>query len=146
MLFFVNLKNEIFVIFFTVIFGGVMSFSKRLKEEKKRLKENQATIAKYAGITEKSVGAYERGENNPPCSFLEKIAPYGFDVQYILTGVRSDTALRPDERELLTLYKAAPENIKQAVKAVLLSGGVATVKSVDFGKNNKIQNSNIKIS
>lgn len=123
-----------------------MSFSKRLKEEKKRLKENQGTIAKYAGITEKSVGAYERGENNPPCSFLEKIAPYGFNVQYILTGVRSDAALSPDERELLTLYKEAPETIKQAVRAVLLSGGVATVKSVDFGKNNKISNSNIKIS
>lgn len=121
-----------------------MSFSKKLKEEKKRLKENQGTIAKYAGITEESVGAYERGENNPPCSFLEKIAPYGFDVQYILTGVRSDAALSPDERELLTLYKKAPETIKQAVRAVLLSGGNGTVKTVNFNSNSHISNVNIK--
>lgn len=120
-----------------------MSFSKRLKEEKKRLKENQGTIAKYAGITEKSVGAYERGENNPPCSFLEKIAPYGFDVQYILTGVRSDAALSPDERELLTLYKKAPETIKQAVRAVLLSGGNGT-EDEEF--LNKITNKEISFN
>lgn len=123
-----------------------MTLGQRLKEERKRLNFTQKIIAQLIEIHYTSWVYYEKDNVNPTSIFFEKIAPYGFDVQYILTGVRSDTALSPDERELLTLYKEAPETIKQAVKAVLLSGGVATVKSVDFGKNNKIQNSNIKIS
>lgn len=78
--------------------------------------------------------------------FYDKISELNFDVQYILTGVHSESCLSREVKELIKLYESAPETIKQAVRAVLLSGGMATVKSVDFGKNNRIQNSSIKIS
>lgn len=123
-----------------------MFWGSRLKEERKRLKITQKKLAETCNINYQTILRYEKEERTPDGDFYYIISKLGFDVQYILTGVRSDAALSPDERELLTLYKEAPETIKQAVRAVLLSGGMATVKSVDFGKNNRIQNSSIKIS
>lgn len=121
-----------------------MFWGERLKEERKRLKIKQKDLAAAFGVVHQTILGYEKGKTNPDIDFFEKIAPYGFDVQYILTGVRSDTALSPDERELLTLYKEAPEAIKQAVKAVLLSGGNGTVKTVNFNNNSNVSNVNIK--
>ena len=65
-------------------------------------------------------------------------------MQYIITGERSDNVLTAEEKEFLALFRLSPETIKQAVRAVLLSGGVATVKSVDFGNSKNL--TNIKIS
>lgn len=85
-----------------------MGIAERLKEERVRLGRSQSEFAEIAGAHRKSQGNYESGERAPDAAYLEAIAAAGADVQYIVTGVRSDMALSPDERELLTLFRAAP--------------------------------------
>ncbi len=95
-------------------------------------------------VVHQTILSYEKGKTNPEIDFFEKISKLGFDVQYIITGERSDNVLTAEEKEFLALFRSSPETIKQAVRAVLLSGGVATVKSVDFGNSKNL--TNIKIS
>lgn len=123
-----------------------MAIGQRLKEERKRLKFTQMQLANFAETTKNSVLNYEKDTVNPTSVFFEKISAHGFDIQYILTGIRSDSSLTDDEKEVLALYRSASDAIKQAVKAVLTSGESGTIKTVHFGRNNNLQNSKIKIS
>jgi transcriptional regulator with XRE-family HTH domain len=100
-----------------------MTFSRRLKEERKRLKYNQVNLSESTGIARKSQVSYENDALPPFAGYLEKLSDLGFDVQYLLTGVRSGTALAPEEKYLLALYREAPPALKKAAVAALASGG-----------------------
>lgn len=121
-----------------------MFWGSRLKEERKRLKITQKKLAETCNINYQTILRYEKEERTPDGDFYYIISKLGFDVQYILTGVRSENCLSEEIKELIKLYEAAPENIKQAVKAVLLSGGNGTVKTVNFNNNSNVSNVNIK--
>lgn len=96
-----------------------MGIAERLKEERGRLGFSQADFAEIAGAHRKSQGNYESGERFPDAAYLAAIAKAGADIQYIVTGVRSDAALTPDERELLALYRTAPLAGKMAAAGAL---------------------------
>lgn len=51
------------------------------------------------GMSKKAIGSYERGERSPDAELLAKLAEMGFDVTYILTGVRQTLLNEPTERE-----------------------------------------------
>ncbi|MDE5681106.1 MAG: helix-turn-helix domain-containing protein [Mailhella sp.] len=121
-----------------------MFWGERLKEERKRLKIKQKDLAATFGVVHQTILSYEKGKTNPEIDFFEKISKLGFDVQYIITGERSDNVLTAEEKEFLALFRSSPETIKQAVRAVLLSGGNGTVKTVNFNNNSHISNVNIK--
>ncbi len=100
-----------------------MGIGIRLKEERKSKKMTQEDLGLQAGTTKKSIITYEKEQAAMPSSFLEKLAPLGFDIQYIVTGVRSNSApLTPEEKELVRLYNEANQSIKLAVMATLTSG------------------------
>lgn len=99
-----------------------MSFSVRLKEERKRLKLTQPQMAERAGTTRQSQLKYEKGVQSPGADYLQAIAALGVDVQYLLTGVRSETALTPEEKRILHFYREAAPAIRKAALAVLESG------------------------
>lgn len=105
-----------------------MRIAERLKEERVRLGLSQSEFAEIAGAHRKSQGNYESGERAPDAAYLEAIAAAGADVQYIVTGERSDMALTPDERELLALYRAAPLAGKMAAVGALQGAMGAGVK------------------
>lgn len=121
-----------------------MNFAIRLKEERKRLKIKQKEFAEELGISAQGIINYEKGARKPSLEYIDALIKKGADIQYIYTGDRSASYLSDEIKELINLYEAAPENIKKAVRAVLLSGEMD--KIVNFGKNNNIQNSSIKIS
>ena len=59
----------------------------RLGEERKRLSLNQNKIATYCEVSVKSVGRWEK--NIPiPADKLALLAQLGYDITYILTGVK----------------------------------------------------------
>ncbi len=59
----------------------------RLGEERKRLNLNQNKVAAYCEVNVKSVGRWER--NIPiPADKLALLAQLGYDITYILTGVK----------------------------------------------------------
>ena len=84
-----------------------MPIGKRLREERERLGYSQTDFAAIGGVGRKSQFNYEEGERQPDSLYLVAIHQAGADVQYILTGTRSEMALAPDERELLALFRAA---------------------------------------
>ena len=63
---------------------------------------------------------YEKGERSPDSEYFAAIASIGADVQYIITGIRSATALLADEQLLLERYRAANASGKQAILGAAL--------------------------
>lgn len=65
------------------------NFNERLKEERKRLGLNQTDFAALANVGQIAQVNYENGKRNPDSKYLQAIAEAGADIQYILTGIRS---------------------------------------------------------
>ena len=114
----------------------MVTISKRLLEERKRLKMNQTDFAEKAGTTKKSQIEYEKERLPAFATYLAAIAAVGVDVQYVLTGQRSaDPVLTPKERLLLAAWKAASPELQTAVLAVLATGQ-SGVGGVNVGGDN----------
>ena len=113
-----------------------MAFFEKLKEERKRLGLSQSKLADFGGTTRKSQGEYEKSVSSPKAEYLEKIAAAGVDVQYLITGVRSDMALSPEEKYLLALYREAPPALRKAAIAALASGALAPARQITVGGDN----------
>ncbi len=65
---------------------------------------------------------YESGALSPGTDVWVALAAAGADVQYILTGSRSDKAMSADESLLLERYRASPRDLRDAALRVLLGG------------------------
>lgn len=88
-------------------------FAIRLIEERARLGLSQADFARQLDVSAETVRRYETGQREAGVEFLAKAAGLGLDVQYVLTGVKS-------------------ENLKKAEKASqplvhIESGGTANI-------------------
>lgn len=100
----------------------------RLKEERERLGMNQSQFAGLGEASKRAQITYENGESTPNATYLAAIAKVGADTQYILTGIRSAQALSVDEQELLTLFRAAPLQVKATIVAGLKGGTVQATR------------------
>lgn len=109
-----------------------MAIGERLREERKRLKMTQAVFAQNGGIGVSALKMYEGNERDPGALFLAEIASAGADVQYIVTGVRSNSALAADEQVLLEGYRGLDASTKRRALAFMLteSGPVAIQKKI----------------
>lgn len=70
--------------------GTKKSAGQRLEEERLRLGKTQEEIAALSGVTRRTISRVENGENYVGGDLLETLAAHGFDLQYIITGVRSE--------------------------------------------------------
>ena len=103
-----------------------MNFSKRLVEERKRLKIKQKEMAEKVGVHINSQLDYEKGRVPAFVAYLEQIAEMGVDVQYVLTGQRSaEPVLTPEEKNLLDAWQNAPQAVRAAALAALQAGADA---------------------
>lgn len=103
-----------------------VTISKRLLEERKRLKMSQTEFAQCAGTTKKSQIEYEKERLPAFAAYLAAIAAAGVDVQYVLTGQRSaEPVLTPEEKNLLDAWQNAPQAVRAAALAALLAGADA---------------------
>jgi hypothetical protein len=70
--------------------------------------------------------------------YFEALSKIGVDVQYVVTGQRSEAALSPELSGLIALYQKAPLAVKAAVLRAL-SGDVSESVGVNVrGSNNQI--------
>ena len=67
-----------------------MTIANRLKEERMRLGYSQTRFAVLGGVGHSSHILYETGERRPDTKYLEGIYQHGADVNYILTGQRTN--------------------------------------------------------
>jgi transcriptional regulator with XRE-family HTH domain len=63
---------------------------KRISLERKRLNMRQEDVIEVVNIAQKTQSAIELGKNSPSIIYLYSLAQLGFDVQFIITGVRSE--------------------------------------------------------
>jgi transcriptional regulator with XRE-family HTH domain len=62
----------------------------RLKEERTRLGLTQQAFAEFALAKKRTVADWEKGVSSPTAVQLEALSKVGVDVQFIVTGVKSD--------------------------------------------------------
>ncbi|HEY9210367.1 MAG TPA: helix-turn-helix transcriptional regulator [Methylotenera sp.] len=97
-------------------FGGRISF------ERDRLKFKQVDICLRLGISKTTQIKYESSERKPDVEYLAELFNLGFDVMYIMTGFRGHDVLTDEHQNLIEAYIEAPETLKRAAFAVLVSG------------------------
>ncbi|TCV68996.1 helix-turn-helix domain-containing protein [Pseudomonas fluorescens] len=95
----------------------------RLQEERKRCGLTQLQIAEALGIAKRTQANWESGASDATASYLSRVAnDFGFDVPYILTGVRTTlagNALSPVEDVLVKQYRSLPEEDQRAIRRYL---------------------------
>ncbi|CND90827.1 XRE family transcriptional regulator [Yersinia rohdei] len=113
----------------------------RLREERERLGLSQVAMGDIGGVKKLTQLKYEKGDSCPDAFYLASLHKFGLDVQYVVIGVRSVTALTSDEMELVSHYRSAPLAVKQAVFAALSVGnasGEGAVIRVTGGSGQRI--------
>jgi len=113
-----------------------MSINERLREERERLGFNQTDFAGLGDASLRSQIEWEKGKAFPNAKVLAAIAEAGADVQYILTGIRSSTALSPDEQMLIAGYRALDARGKAGVFGVI--GGLTQASEPAVSKRGSI--------
>lgn len=112
-------------------------FSKRLKDERKRLGLSQEEVAQKVSVHRETWSRYENDKITPGSSILFYAAKLGFDINYIMTGVRQTPAyniypfrvaeegtaykvngLTKSEQELLELYRSANNEGKKTIEDI----------------------------
>lgn len=96
-----------------------MQIHVRLAEERDRLGLNQAELAKQGGVALRTYCNYESGKSEPGASFFAQAAAQGLDVQYVITGCRSEAALAPEEEFILAGYRKLDARGRAGVLALI---------------------------
>lgn len=114
-------------------FGVFMgSIGERLKVERQRLDLNQTEMGELGGVLKQAQIKYEKGERFPDAAYLAAIAQQGADVQFIVTGIRSESvpALDSAERVLLENYRRCAKNaqVNLVQTSALLAAGLQEPK------------------
>lgn len=95
----------------------------RLREQRNENGLTQDQLAEKLGVSKRTVGNYESGASDAPASHLSFIArDLGFDVPYILSGVRTTPAsdsLSEVEYVLVTKYRSIPEEDQKTIRRML---------------------------
>lgn len=75
--------------------------NKKLRKIRKSMKKTQQEMADLLGVGKRTYTRYEREGKPIPSDCLEKIAKYGYNVNWLLTGqgemLKSETKKAPDE-------------------------------------------------
>lgn len=86
-----------------------------LYKERKRLKLKAKDVASYASICETTQSNYETGKRLPDARYLTKIKELGFNLRYVLTGIRDKDALDKKESLFIELNRKAPQEVQDFI-------------------------------
>lgn len=103
----------------------------RLKEERQRLGFTQPNFAKVADASKRTLIDWEKGVSAPNGFQLSALALIGVDIQYIITGYRSSTALPSDEAFMLEKIRQADAETRNKILMLLLGGDIAPSNKSD---------------
>lgn len=109
------------------------TFGGRLWAERDRLGFKQADLCARLGVSKTTQIQYEQNKSRPSVDYLVELEAIGFDLMYLLTGIRGGDAMSTEHQNLLEAYDDAPEPLKAAVFGVLMapySRDVASARAV----------------
>lgn len=86
----------------------------RLKHEREKTGLNVADFSKIGNVANTAQYNYEKGARKPDAEYLHLIAQFGCDIQFIITGVRSEGHLDDWEHELIKSFIQAPKYLQDA--------------------------------
>lgn len=92
-----------------------------MKFERERLGLTQPGVAALTQVGKTTVINWEKGASSPTALQLEALSQAGFDVLYIITGLRSQAvtaqaSLPPRLQALVSNYEAADESGKRIIE------------------------------
>jgi transcriptional regulator with XRE-family HTH domain len=93
----------------------------RLKEERVRLGMNGADFGAIGGVRGLAQYRYEKGDRKPDSVYLAQISEKGVDVQYVVTGKRSESVLSDEESILLAHFRALDERGQGGILGLIAS-------------------------
>lgn len=93
----------------------------RLAAERGRIGMTVQDFGIQCGVTKQTQIKYESNQNSPDTRYLSAAMTRGVDVMYVLTGIRSVEALPDEHQNLIEAYEAAPDPLRRAAFAVLVS-------------------------
>lgn len=92
-------------------------FSIRLKKLRTEKNITQKDLARYLGVSDRSVGYYETGQRTPPPDIIEKIADYfNVSVDYLLGRTDIRNPYRKEDKNLSNIDKFLQELKKKALE------------------------------
>lgn len=115
----------------------------RIREERERLEMSQTAFGAVGGVRKQAQMNYEKGERSPDSLYLAAISKIGADIQYIVTGQRTQGALGEELAEVVRLYQSAPIQVKAAVLGALTAG---TETQTSVGSADKMENTSLSVS
>ncbi|WP_434629487.1 helix-turn-helix domain-containing protein [Chromobacterium sp. CV08] len=96
-----------------------LNIGDRLREERIRLGYTQQDGAKLADVGYTTYMAYEAGRSYPNAESLNLLHLNGFDVLYVVTGVRNEAALSNEDSSLLAALNQTDERGRATAIAAL---------------------------
>jgi transcriptional regulator with XRE-family HTH domain len=107
--------------------GNILTLSEeigaRLREQRTANGLTQDQVAEKLGVSKRTQGNYESGASDAPAAYLSVVGrELGFDVPYILNGVRStlgSDALDPIEDAIIKKYRSIPEDDQKTIRRLL---------------------------
>lgn len=115
-------------------------FGQKMKEERSRLGFTQPQLAELLSSSKRTLVDWENEKSSPTAKQLMMMFNLGFDVSYLLTGVRSVQALSTEEQLILDKYRQASPEVRNKMLLVLLGGG-SQVNDINNSFNGRISNS-----
>ncbi len=95
----------------------------RLREQRNQSGLTQDQLAEKLGVSKRTQGNYESGASDAPASYLSTVAAeLGFDVVYILSGVRKTLpaeTLNEVEDTIVKQYRKITDFDQQAIRRFL---------------------------
>ncbi|GAB7531586.1 hypothetical protein PS3A_40000 [Pseudomonas sp. 3A(2025)] len=94
----------------------------RLREQRTQAGLTQDQLAEKLGVSKRTQGNYESGASDAPASYLTMAMGLGFDVMYILSGVRTTMAnstLTDAEDSMVKQYRIIPDDDQRSIRRFL---------------------------
>ncbi|ATW43456.1 helix-turn-helix domain-containing protein [Glaesserella parasuis] len=86
-----------------------VKFGQRLREERTRLGYSQTALVEICEISYNAYSNYELGKRFPSADLLMKLGTLGFDIVYLLQGLKNAYAPEIKERMLLKTFRELSE-------------------------------------
>jgi transcriptional regulator with XRE-family HTH domain len=104
----------------------LVSIGERLREIRELAGKSQTEFADIAaevgvpGATRQSQANYEKGKQSPSALYLAALAAKGYDMQYVITGIRQQGVASPkgEYRHLTKQQEALLDNLEHCPKEV----------------------------
>ncbi|WP_341523932.1 helix-turn-helix transcriptional regulator [Pseudomonas sp. G.S.17] len=101
-----------------------MTLANRLRSEREAQGLSQREVATMGNIQANAQGHYENGQRSPRADYLSLIHAAGFDVQYIITGVRrsvGNTMLSDHEYVVIKSFRLIEPDDRDAIERIVTS-------------------------